>query len=53
MTKDAIVLKTTSAGDFAEVDTIVGGTGGWAGSTFLANALILDEISFAQETSMV
>jgi hypothetical protein len=32
-TKDAIVLKTTGAGDFAEVDTIVGGTGAWAGAT--------------------
>jgi hypothetical protein len=33
MTKDAIVLKTTGAGDFAEVDVIVGGTHGWAGTT--------------------
>ena len=33
LTKDAIVLKTTGAGDFAEVDTIVGGTGAWAGAT--------------------
>ena len=33
MTKDAIVLQTTGAGDFAEVDTIVGGTGEWAGTT--------------------
>ena len=33
MTKDAIVLKTTGAGDFAEVDMIVGGTGEWLGVT--------------------
>jgi hypothetical protein len=33
MTKDAIVLQTSGAGDFAEVDTIVGGTGVWAGAT--------------------
>jgi len=33
MTKDAIVLRTIGAGDFAEVDTIIGGTGGWAGAT--------------------
>jgi hypothetical protein len=33
MTKDAIVLKTIGAGDFAEVDTIVGGTGVWAGAS--------------------
>lgn len=33
MTKDAIVLQTTGDGDFAEVDTIVGGTGAWAGAT--------------------
>jgi hypothetical protein len=33
LTKDAIVLRTTGAGDFAEVDTIVGGTGAWAGTT--------------------
>jgi hypothetical protein len=32
-TKDAIVLRTTGAGDFAEVDTVVGGTGEWAGAT--------------------
>jgi hypothetical protein len=32
MTKDAIVLHTTGAGEFAEVDTIVGGTGEWAGA---------------------
>jgi hypothetical protein len=33
MTKDAIVLKTSGAGDFAEVDAIVGGTGAWIGVT--------------------
>jgi hypothetical protein len=33
MTKDAIVLETVGNGDFAEVDTIVGGTGEWAGAT--------------------
>lgn len=33
MTKDAIVFKTTGAGEFAEVDTIVGGTGDFAGAT--------------------
>jgi hypothetical protein len=33
MKKDAIVLKTTGAGDFAEVDTIVSGTGEWVGVT--------------------
>ena len=32
LTKDAIVLQTTGAGEFAEVDTIVGGTGEWAGA---------------------
>ncbi|MBI3943667.1 MAG: hypothetical protein HY326_11695 [Chloroflexi bacterium] len=33
LTKDAIVLRTTGAGEFAEVDTIVGGTGKWAGAS--------------------
>ena len=33
MTKDAIVLQSSGAGDFAEVDTIVGGTDEWAGAT--------------------
>jgi hypothetical protein len=32
LTKDAIVLQTTSDGAFAEVDTLVGGTGVWAGT---------------------
>jgi hypothetical protein len=33
LTKDAIVLRTIGAGEFAEVDTIVGGTGEWAGAS--------------------
>ncbi len=33
LTKDAIVLRTTGAGEFAEVDTIIGGTGEWAGAS--------------------
>jgi hypothetical protein len=33
LTKDAIVLRTSGDGEFAEVDTIVGGTGGLAGAT--------------------
>ncbi|HSS47372.1 MAG TPA: hypothetical protein VLX28_00365 [Thermoanaerobaculia bacterium] len=32
-TKDAIVFNTTGDGEFAEVDTIVGGTGDFAGAT--------------------
>jgi len=32
MTKDAIVLDTAGAGDFAELDTVIGGTGAWAGA---------------------
>lgn len=32
-TKDAIVLETTGEGNFAEVDTVVGGTGIFAGAT--------------------
>lgn len=32
-TKDTIVLATTGAGEFAEVDVIVGGTGDWTGAT--------------------
>lgn len=31
LTKDAISLSTTGNGEFGEVDTIVGGTGQWAG----------------------
>lgn len=37
-TKDAIVLRTTGAGDFAEVDTIVGGTGQGAGASGVLRA---------------
>ncbi|MBI5669369.1 MAG: hypothetical protein HZC41_15300 [Chloroflexi bacterium] len=33
LTKDAIVFKTSGKGEFAEVDTIVGGTGAWVGMT--------------------
>ena len=32
-TKDAVVLRTTGNGDFAEIDTIVGGTGAFANVT--------------------
>ncbi|HRC86994.1 MAG TPA: hypothetical protein PK413_15405 [Thermoanaerobaculia bacterium] len=32
LTKDAVVLATTGAGEFAEVDTVVGGTGFWEGA---------------------
>ena len=38
LTKDAIVLQTIGAGNFAEVDTVVGGTGEWAGATGLFRA---------------
>jgi hypothetical protein len=37
-TKDAIVPRTTGAGDFAEVDTVVAGTGEWAGATGVLRA---------------
>jgi hypothetical protein len=33
LTKDAIVLQTVGAGNFAEVDTVVGGSGEWAGAS--------------------
>ena len=33
LTKDAIALRTTGTGDFAEVDTVISGTGEWAGAT--------------------
>jgi len=33
LTKDAIVLRTTGAGEFAEVDVVVSGDGEWAGAT--------------------
>ena len=32
-TKDSIVLSTVGKGEFAEVDTVVGGTGIYAGAT--------------------
>ena len=31
--KDAVLLQTTGEGHFAEVDTVVGGSGEWAGAT--------------------
>jgi hypothetical protein len=37
-TKDAIALRTTGAGDFAEVDTVISGTGEWAGATGVLRA---------------
>jgi hypothetical protein len=36
--KDAVTLRTTGAGEFAEVDTIIGGTGGLAGATGVLTA---------------
>lgn len=33
LTKDAIVLRTSGAGDFAEVDTVIGGTGNFQRAT--------------------
>lgn len=39
MTKDAIVLRNGGMGDFAEVDTVIGGTGEWAGATGSINAV--------------
>ncbi len=43
-TKDAIVLSTVGAGDFAELDTVIGGTGAWAGAAghFTANGTFTD-----------
>ena len=38
LTRDAIVLKTTDAGDFAEVDTVIGGTGELAHATGVLRA---------------
>jgi hypothetical protein len=32
-TKDAVVLRTVGAGEFSEVDVVVGGTGVYAGMT--------------------
>ncbi|MBI1876823.1 MAG: hypothetical protein HYR94_01050 [Chloroflexi bacterium] len=39
LTKDAIVLHTTGAGEFAEVDTIVGGTRIWNGASGVIQAI--------------
>jgi hypothetical protein len=39
MTQDAIVLRTTGAGEFAEVDTVVGGSGAWAEATGVIQAV--------------
>ncbi len=39
MSKPALVLSTTGAGDVAVVDTIIGGTGGWAGATGFIKAI--------------
>jgi hypothetical protein len=38
LTKDAIALRTTGNGEFAEVDTIVGGTGIYAGASGVLTA---------------
>jgi hypothetical protein len=38
LTKDAIVLRTTGVGEFAEVDTVIGGTGQWAGANGVLRA---------------
>ena len=38
MTQDAIVLRATGAGEFAEIDTVVGGSGAWAGATGVIQA---------------
>jgi hypothetical protein len=37
-TRDAIALRTTGTGDFAEVDTVISGTGEWAGATGVLRA---------------
>jgi hypothetical protein len=37
-TKDAVVLRTTGAGDFAEVDTVVAGDGAFTGATGVIRA---------------
>jgi hypothetical protein len=39
ITKPALVLSTTGAGDVAVVDTVMGGTGGWAGATGFIKAI--------------
>ncbi len=38
-TKDAIVLRTTGAGEFSEVDVVVGGTGEFAGASGVIQAV--------------
>ena len=38
MTQDAIVLRQAGAGEFAEVDTVVGGTEDWEGATGVIQA---------------
>jgi hypothetical protein len=38
LTKDAITLQTTDDGAFAEVDTIIGGTGRWLGASGILTA---------------
>ena len=38
LTKDAIALRTTGEGAFAEVDTVVGGTGEYAGASGVLTA---------------
>ncbi len=37
-TKDAILLSTVGAGEFSEVDVVVGGTGAWAGASGVLTA---------------
>jgi hypothetical protein len=39
MTKDVIAFRTIGAGEFAEVDTIVGGTGAWSGASGIITAV--------------
>jgi hypothetical protein len=39
VTKDAIVWRNGGRGDFAEVDTVIAGTGKWSGATGYINAI--------------
>ena len=39
ITKPALILSTTGAGDVAVVDTVIGGTGDWAGATGFIKAI--------------
>ena len=39
LTQDAFMLHTTGNGEFAELDTIVGGTGAWAGASGVLQAV--------------